>query len=127
MSSIYALARKREAVTEWSVEKYFRHENKPLGSYWVSLLRLTPRTGRTHQIRVHLADLGYPLVGDKVYGRKQLHPTVKSANGSSVDSFSRQALHAVRLSLFHPRTGVLKEFYAPLAEDIESLLKTLEG
>jgi 23S rRNA pseudouridine1911/1915/1917 synthase len=127
MSSIYALAKKREAVTEWSVEKCFRHGNKPFGSYWVSLLRLTPQTGRTHQIRVHLADLGYPLVGDKVYGRKQPHPTVKSANGSSVDSFSRQALHAVRLSLFHPRTGVLKEFYAPLAEDIESLLKTLEG
>ena len=47
---------------------------------WVSLLRLMPKTGRTHQIRVHLADMGYPLVGDKVYGRKRANPTVKNAS-----------------------------------------------
>lgn len=127
MSSLHALARKREAVTEWSVVKCFRHKNEALGLDWVSLLRLTPRTGRTHQIRVHLADLGHPVIGDKVYGRKRPHATVKSANVSSVDSFSRQALHAERLGLFHPRTGASMEFYAPLAEDIERLLETLEN
>ena len=126
MSSLHSLARKREAVTEWSVEKCFRHKNEALAFDWVSLLRLTPRTGRTHQIRVHLADLGHPVIGDKVYGRKRPYPRLKYAHVSTLDSFSRQALHAERLSLFHPRTGAPMEFYAPLAEDIESLLKTLE-
>ena len=123
MSSIHAIAKKREAVTEWVVEKSFRRKAATLGTSWVSLLRLMPKTGRTHQIRVHLADMGYPLVGDKMYGRKRSNPTAK--NTDSLDSFSRQALHAERLSLLHPRTGAPIEFYAPLAEDIQSLLETL--
>ena len=123
MSSIHAIAKKREAVTEWVVEKSFRRRAATLSTSWVSLLRLKPKTGRTHQIRVHLADMGYPLVGDKVYGRKRSTPTGK--NTDSLDSFSRQALHAERLSLLHPRTGAPIEFYAPLAEDIQSLLETL--
>ena len=126
MSSIYALSRKREAITEWSVEKCFWYKNEALGSSWASLLRLTPRTGRTHQIRVHLADLGYPLIGDKVYNRKRQHTAVRNGNVSSVNSFWRQALHAERLTVFHPRTGAPMEFHAPLAEDIEGLLKTLQ-
>ena len=80
MSSIHAMAKKREAVTEWVVEKSFRRKERALSSSWVSLLRLRPKTGRTHQIRVHLADMGYPLVGDKVYGRKRSNPTVKNAD-----------------------------------------------
>jgi 23S rRNA pseudouridine1911/1915/1917 synthase len=126
MSSLYCLPRKREAVTEWCVEKCFRNKNEVLGSSWVSLLRLMPRTGRTHQIRVHLADLGYPLIGDKVYGSKRSSTTGKSADVSILDSFSRQALHAERLVILHPRTGSPVEFYAPLAADMERLLKFLE-
>jgi 23S rRNA pseudouridine1911/1915/1917 synthase len=127
MSSISALPRRREAVTEWRVEKCFRYQTEVRGYSYVSLLRLKPRTGRTHQIRVHLADLGYPLVGDKVYGRKRRpRPVVKNGNVCPFDSFSRQALHAERLSIIHPRTGAPMDFYAPLAEDIDALLKILE-
>ena len=126
MSSLHVLGKKREAVTEWVVEKSFRRKDEALSGSWVSLLRLMPKTGRTHQIRVHLADLGYPLVGDKVYGPKRPKTTDKIGGISGLDSFPRQALHAERLSLFHPRTGALMEFYAPLAEDIRSVLQTLE-
>jgi 23S rRNA pseudouridine1911/1915/1917 synthase len=125
MSSLNALPKKREAVTEWSVEKRFRNKSDGAGSGF-SLLRLRPRTGRTHQIRVHLADLGHPVVGDKVYGRKRRNTAGRNDNVAAWDSFPRQALHAERLSLFHPRSGAPMEFYAPLAEDIENLLKTLE-
>jgi 23S rRNA pseudouridine1911/1915/1917 synthase len=126
MSSLNALPKKREAVTEWSVEKWFQNRSDKLGSTGVSLLRLRPWTGRTHQIRVHLADMGHPVVGDRVYGRKQRHIEGKNDNAAAVDSFPRHALHAERLSLFHPRSGAPIEFYAPLAEDIDKLLKTLE-
>jgi 23S rRNA pseudouridine1911/1915/1917 synthase len=125
MSSIHALARKREAVTEWQVERSF-WRNEAGESSCFSLLRLKPRTGRTHQIRVHLADLGYPLVGDRLYGRRRPRVAVKNAKLSAVDLLPRQALHAERLGIFHPRTGASMEFYAPLAEDIASLLSALE-
>jgi 23S rRNA pseudouridine1911/1915/1917 synthase len=126
MSSIYALPKKRQAVTEWSVEKSFRNTDDTCGSAWVSLLRLKPRTGRTHQIRVHLADLGYPLIGDKVYGRKPRNVARKGGELSNLSSFWRQALHAERLGILHPRTGAPMEFYAPLAEDMNGLLKVLQ-
>src|SRR5581483_1348453 len=66
MSSVRAGGRQRAAVTEWSVEERFVSARGAL-----TLVRLRPRTGRTHQLRVHLADLGFPLVGDKTYGRKR--------------------------------------------------------
>jgi len=127
MSSIYALPKRRDAVTDWSVEKCLRNKNGVIGPSWVSLLRLTPRTGRTHQLRVHLADLGHPIIGDKVYGRRRLNKAATNGDASSLDLFSRQALHAERLGIFHPRSGKPMEFYAPLAEDMALLLATLEG
>lgn len=71
-------------------------------------------TGRTHQIRVHLASRGHPLVGDSLYG------------GRVREGFSRQALHALRLALHHPVTGALMSFDSPLPEDIVALLERLE-
>ena len=127
MSSIYSLPKRREAITDWSLEKCYRNKNGEIGPAWVSLLRLMPRTGRTHQIRVHLADLGHPLIGDKIYGRKRPNKGARSGNVCSLDSFSRQALHAERLGILHPRSGKPAEFYAPLAEDMTLLLETLEG
>jgi len=78
-----------------------------------TLLRCRLETGRTHQIRVHLASLGHPLVGDPTYGRK----------GALV--FGRQALHAARLALAHPVTGKTCRWDSPLPPDFESLLASL--
>ena len=90
-------------------------------------MRATLETGRTHQIRVHLAHVGHPVVGDPVYGgRKRLprgaSPTVIAALGA----FRRQALHAARLVLAHPTTGREVAFEAPLPGDLAALLAVLE-
>lgn len=125
MSTVHCLSKKREAITEWSLEQSYQSQDYVRGSFWVSLLRLKPRTGRTHQIRVHLMDLGYPLVGDKIYGRKSGKGN-RNGQVSPLDFFPRQALHAETLGIIHPRTGAPMEFRAPLSEDILGLLKTLE-
>ena len=79
----------------------------------VTMLRLFPKTGRTHQIRVHLAAIGHPIVGDAVYGRSRAR--------ASVPLIQRQALHAERLTLRHPHTGGRVSFVAPLADDLVAL------
>jgi len=126
MSSIHSLSHKRDAITEWRVERYFPRIGDERSSAGLSLLRLKPRTGRTHQIRVHLADMGFPLVGDKVYGYKK-KSRVKQAATLPLDLFPRQALHAEKLVIHHPRTDQRMEFIAPLPDDLGNLLKRLEG
>ena len=79
----------------------------------VTMLRLFPKTGRTHQIRVHLAAIGHPIVGDAVYGRGR--------SRASTAVIQRQALHAEQLSFRHPRTGQRMTFVAPLADDLVAL------
>ena len=74
-----------------------------------TLLRVTPRTGRTHQIRVHFAALGHPLLGDTLYNK-------------TPGTFPRQALHSASLSFVHPITGEPLNFHAPLPEDMQNLL-----
>lgn len=80
-----------------------------------SLVEARPETGRTHQIRVHFASIGHPIVGDPVYGRGGREPPVR-----------RQFLHAQRLAFRHPRTGEWLELGAPLAEDLRAALAELE-
>jgi 23S rRNA pseudouridine1911/1915/1917 synthase len=126
MSSVHFLHKRREAVTEWRVQERFAL-NAANTRRWLTLLRLQPRTGRTHQIRVHLADLGYPLVGDRVYGRKRIGGMTKPPIVPAVDEFPRQALHAEKLVIDHVRTGQRIDFCAPLAKDLQDLLGFLRA
>jgi 23S rRNA pseudouridine1911/1915/1917 synthase len=79
-----------------------------------SLLEVQLETGRTHQIRVHMRYLGYPIVGDPVYGPRRSH-----------GHLSRQFLHASKLGLFHPRDGQWREYTAPLPTDLATVLRQL--
>lgn len=85
-----------------------------------TLLECALETGRTHQIRVHMADIGHPLVGDPVYGPRKAAQTLLSA-------FPRQALHAWRLALVHPATRSEMGWEAPLPEDFAALLESLRA
>jgi 23S rRNA pseudouridine1911/1915/1917 synthase len=124
MSSNHPMAKVREAVTEWRVERAYRVGDGDRRDCWLSWLRIKPRTGRTHQIRVHLADLGHPVVGDRVYGVKRT--SVDRNARSGLYSFPRQALHAHKIGFQHPRSGAAMTLIAPLADDICALLKELE-
>lgn len=120
MSSLQSVTRSREALTEWTLEDSFQIAS----DQWVSLIRLRPRTGRTHQIRVHLADEGYPVVGDRIYGGRKRGRDMPAVKGAA--DFPRQALHAEKLRFVHPRTGRSMEFKAPLPQDIQELLDSLK-
>jgi 23S rRNA pseudouridine1911/1915/1917 synthase len=125
MSSVHSSSKTRAAVTEWCVEKYFPIQDDAGGGRGVSLVRLKPRTGRTHQLRVHLGDMGYPLVGDKIYGIRKKIGGNKGSTEAYVNLFPRQALHAEKLRINHVRSGRPVEFVAPLAKDICDLLAYL--
>ncbi len=106
----------RSAITKWKVLKRFG-----LG---VSLLRLNILTGRTHQIRVHLASIGCPILGDRVYGVGL--GWLKKKKGSFKGLVNRQMLHAARISFTHPASGRRVTFDAPLPEDMAQMLEELE-
>ena len=107
----------REAVTHYRLEERFRGH---------ALLRVKLETGRTHQIRVHLAHAGLPLVGDPVYGgRRRLVAGLGEAARAALLAFRRQALHAFRLALDHPVTGRPMHFEARLPDDFRKLLAAL--
>ncbi len=108
----------REAVTHYRVIKRYRAHTH---------VRVQLETGRTHQIRVHLAHAGFPIVGDRVYGGRLTFPRgATEALKAALREFPRQALHAARLEFAHPVTGKPVECRAPLPEDMQSLLRVLE-
>ncbi len=107
----------RQAVTHYRIERRFHAH---------TLVRVTLETGRTHQIRVHLAHIGFPIVGDPVYGGRRRVPAGCPPDvAAALRSFPRQALHAARLELTHPLDGRRRQFVAPLPQDMEGLLGTL--
>ena len=109
----------REAVTHYRLVRRFRAH---------TLVRVELETGRTHQIRVHLAHAGFPLVGDPLYGGRRRRPAgVTEALAQSLADFPRQALHAARLRLQHPVSHREIEFEAPLPADMAALLAALEA
>lgn len=109
----------RDAVTHYRVAKRFRAH---------TLVRVELETGRTHQIRVHLAHIGHPVVGDPVYGgRRRLPPGAGAELIAALESFKRQALHAARLELAHPLTGRAVHWESPLPPDMQKLLAVLEA
>src|SRR5690606_14998030 len=109
----------REAVTHYRLAERFPYH---------SLLRVILETGRTHQIRVHLAHIGHPLVGDPLYGgRRQLTAGASEAQREALGGFRRQALHAARLSFMHPVTGRKVSVESPLPDDFEALLHVLRA
>jgi len=91
-----------------------------------SLIECRLETGRTHQIRVHLAHLGHPLLGDPVYGRRRPPARLPPAVATAIEAFSRQALHAHRIGFIHPKSGKALSFESNLPNDFNRLIKYLE-
>ncbi|MDB5564973.1 MAG: ribosomal large subunit pseudouridine synthase [Tardiphaga sp.] len=114
----------REAVTHWEVQQEFldRH-GKPVAS----LLACQLETGRTHQIRVHLAHINHPLMGDSVYGPhfKTKANALGPESQKALADLGRQALHAYMLTLEHPRTGEVLEWISDLPPDLARLRAAL--
>ena len=107
----------KPAVTHYRVMERLPHH---------TVLRISLETGRTHQIRVHMAHIGYPLVGDPMYGgRMRLPPGANAALNTALQGFRRQALHAAKLALRHPQTGAPCGWQAEPPADMQDLLTVL--
>lgn len=117
----------REAITHWQVLEKYEGEANPKtsapGKAAVSLIECRLETGRTHQIRVHIAHLGHPLLGDSVYGpgHRTKAALLSPPARASLDALGRQALHAYLLAIEHPSSGELLEFRSELPADLARL------
>ncbi len=109
----------KESLTHYRVEERFRAH---------TLVRVQLETGRTHQIRVHMAHQHIPIVGDPVYGgRLRLPPGASPGLQEQLAGFRRQALHAARLTLMHPSSGETVSWSAPLPDDMTQLVEALRA
>lgn len=107
----------RNAITDYEVVSRYRY---------VSMIRCRLRTGRTHQIRVHLKHLGHPIVGDPAYSGPQWRGIPDKKLQKALASLHRQALHATRITFPHPRSGAMVTFQAEMPGDIQALLDALQ-
>ena len=117
-------SRGREAVTHWRMVERFGRGKEPVAS----LLECTLTTGRTHQVRVHLAHIGHPLIGDPLYGpgfKSKLRKLPEPLRGK-LAALPRQALHAARLSFVHPLTGTLLKFNSQLPPDLSEIVEAFK-
>ncbi len=119
--AVVPAAKGRRAVTHWSVEEKFAPS--------ASLLRCRLETGRTHQIRVHMASIGHPLIADDVYGAgfRTKVSGLDDAGRVAVAALGRQALHAAVLGFEHPATGEALLFESPLPGDMAALAEALRA
>ena len=132
MGNINASEHGRHAVTHYRLMKgYGQQPHAAVGTPQVSRVECRLETGRTHQIRVHLAHIGCPLLGDPVYGKQRAFLTTKNPNELAVrevlSGFKRQALHAARLGFKHPGTKEIMIFDSELPKDMKVLEKTFAG
>ncbi len=109
----------RAAITEWWVEKRYGPPLKPVAT----LMGCKLQTGRTHQVRVHMAHIGCPVVGDPVYGRNRK----LSGPFAPLTTFPRQALHAAVLEFRHPRNGRVMTFESDLPQDFKGLIEAIDN
>lgn len=109
----------KSAVTHYRIMEHFRVHTR---------LRLRLETGRTHQIRVHMAHITHPLVGDQVYGGRPRLPKGASDDFiAALRKFDRQALHATMLRLYHPISGIEMEWHAPIPQDMVELIAAMRA
>jgi 23S rRNA pseudouridine1911/1915/1917 synthase len=127
MSSLRVTGKRREATTQWSVEERYSLPSTGRHVVCYCLIRVAPRTGRTHQVRVHLADVGHPLVGDRIYGRRNPVSSPDENFVVRVAGFPRHALHAAKLSFDHVHSGARLCFSAPIADDMRDLIDDLRN
>ncbi len=128
--NIYASEQGRHAVTHYAYKGgYSQQPGQSVGTPLVSRIECRLETGRTHQIRVHMAHLGCPLLGDPLYGKQRAYDTTRNASLITINdfmkTFKRQALHAAELGFIHPMSKEEMVFKSDLPNDIQNLMSVL--
>ncbi len=106
------------AITGYKVEKYYKN---------FSLLDVNIETGRTHQIRVHFSEKGFPIVGDSLYGTKKINNKISTNEKKYLANFKRVFLHSYKLTFFHPKNRLQMDFTIGLPDELKKILEVING
>ncbi len=118
----------RHAITNYKCLAHFgQQKSSPIGTPAAALVECRLETGRTHQIRVHLAHIGCPVLDDPVYGKHRGYRKLRRPDGEAAPTIGRQALHACKLGFVHPITKENLYFESPLPDDMQELLDFMRG